>query len=94
MVVAQLVERSLPSSEVRSLNPVIGKIHNEHVNCIENTKIKEKRGRAMAHFLVLQIVVCKICSLLVRYSQNENYPRVATSVTRKNRQMSIKVAQQ
>ena len=46
MVVAQLVERSLPIPEVRGSNPVIGKkfILN---NCIEETKIKKKRpGRA------------------------------------------------
>ena len=30
MVVAQLVERLLPTQEVRSLNPVIGKIYIEH----------------------------------------------------------------
>ena len=45
MVVAQLVERSLPTPEVRSLNPVIGKFYIEHlltINCIENTKNKHK----------------------------------------------------
>ena len=47
VVVAQLVERSLPIPDVRSLNPVIGK----HLywtlftfNCIEKTKIKEKEA--------------------------------------------------
>ena len=43
---AQLVEGLLPISEVRSLNPVIGKIYIEHlftVNYIEKTKIKKKR---------------------------------------------------
>ena len=54
MVVAQLVERSLPIQEVRGSNPHIGKnLYNEHlftVNCIEKTKIKKKRP-VMAHFL-------------------------------------------
>ena len=48
VVVAQLVERSLPIPKVHGLNPVISKIYIEHlftVNCIEKTKIKEKRGR-------------------------------------------------
>ena len=43
---AHLVERSLVIPEVRSLNPVIGKIYIEHlftVNYIEKTKIKKKR---------------------------------------------------
>ena len=55
VVVAQLVERLLPIPEVRSSNPVIGKIYIEHfvylftINSIEKTKINKKRpGRA--HF--------------------------------------------
>ena len=46
MVVAQLVERSLPNLEFHSSNPVIGKIFIEHitVNCIEKTKIKKKEA--------------------------------------------------
>ena len=46
MVVAQLVERSLPLQEVCSSNPVIGKKYIEHlitVNCVEKTKMKKKR---------------------------------------------------
>ena len=49
VVVAQLVERSLPTTEVRGLNPVIGKLLYQTlnclptVNCIEKTKIKKKR---------------------------------------------------
>ena len=47
MVVAQLVERSLPTPEIRGLNPDIGKILS--TNCtIEKTKIKKKR-LGMAH---------------------------------------------
>ena len=54
VVVAQLVERSLPIPEVRRSNPVIGKnfLYWTVVYCqlcIEKTKIKEKRPR-MAHF--------------------------------------------
>ena len=54
VVVAQLVERSLPIPEVRGSNPVIGKnlfIYWTFVFCqlcIENTKIKKKRP-GMAH---------------------------------------------
>ena len=46
VVVAQLVERSLPITEVRSSNPAIGKNYIEHlftVDCFEKTKIKKKR---------------------------------------------------
>ena len=48
---AQLVERLLPIPEVRGSNPVIGKnlYRTFTVNCIEKTKIKEKRAE-MAHF--------------------------------------------
>ena len=51
LVVAQLVERSLPIPEARGLNPVIGKklYWTFTVNCIEKTKIKKKRP-GMAHF--------------------------------------------
>ena len=56
MVVAQLIERSLPTSEVRGSNPVIVKLLYRTfnclpaVNCIEKTKIEKKRP-GMAHFL-------------------------------------------
>ena len=55
VVVAQLVERSLPIPEVRGSNPVIGKnyLYIEHlftVNCVlKRRKIKKKRP-GMAHF--------------------------------------------
>ena len=43
VVVAQLVEGSLPIPEVHSLNPVIGKIYTEHLLLtVEETKIKKK----------------------------------------------------
>ena len=54
MVVAQLVERSLPIPEVRGSNPVIGKIYIEHlftVNSFEKTKIK-KKSPGIAHFKI------------------------------------------
>ena len=53
VVVAQLVEWSLPIPEVRSLNPVISKklfILNICLLCIEKTKIKKKRP-GMGHIL-------------------------------------------
>ena len=52
VVVAQLVEQSLPIIEVRGSNPVIGKklYWIFTVNCIEKTKMKKKRP-GMAHFL-------------------------------------------
>ena len=49
VVVTQLVKQSLPTSEVRGSNPVIGKLLYRAfnclptVNCIEKTKIKKKR---------------------------------------------------
>ena len=43
IVVALLVERSLPTPEVRSSNPVIGKLYIT-VNCFEKTKIKKLAG--------------------------------------------------
>ena len=40
VVVAQLVEQSLPTPKVHGSNPVIGKIlYLHYVNCIEKTKI-------------------------------------------------------
>ena len=47
VVVAQLVERSLPILEVRGSNPVIGK-KLFTLNCIEMLKTKKKRP-GMAH---------------------------------------------
>ena len=52
MVVAQLVEWSLPIPEIRGSNPDIDKIYIEHlftVSCAEKTKIKKKKT-GMAHF--------------------------------------------
>ena len=48
VVVAQLVERSLPTPDVRGSNPLIGNLLQWTfifftVNCIEKTKIKKKR---------------------------------------------------
>ena len=52
VVVAQLVERSLPIPEVRGSNPFISNNLNLTftVNCIEKRKIRKKRP-GMAHFL-------------------------------------------
>ena len=41
MVATQLVERSLPTSEVRGSNPVIGKIFNE--SCLLSTELKDQK---------------------------------------------------
>ena len=53
MVVAQLIELSLPTPEIHGSSPVKGKtFYIEHlytINCIEKTKIKKKR-LGMAHF--------------------------------------------
>ena len=49
VVVVQLVERSLPTPEVRGSNPVIGKFICT-INCIEKTKIKKKEA-GKAQFL-------------------------------------------
>ena len=54
---AQLVEQSLPTPEVHSSNPVIGKIYIEHwltVNCIEKAKINKKRS-VMAQFFFTKV---------------------------------------
>ena len=46
VVVAQLVERLLPTPQVCGSNPVIGEnfIHLITINCIEKTKEKEKEA--------------------------------------------------
>ena len=51
VVVAQLVEQSLQTTEVRGSNPVISKLLHItlYINCKEKMKIKKKRG-GMAHF--------------------------------------------
>ena len=51
MVVAQLVEQSLPIPEVHDSNPVIGKklYRTFTVSFVEKSKIKKKRP-GMAHF--------------------------------------------
>ena len=55
VVVAQLVERLLPTSEVHGSNPVIG--NNFYwmltVNCIEKTKRKRGRERPIKKVLLL-----------------------------------------
>ena len=66
VVVVQLVERSLPTPEVRGSNPVIGKIYIEQlltVNCVlvEKTKIKQKRGREWPIFKNTGIATPESC---------------------------------
>ena len=58
MVVAQLIERSLPIPDIPSSNPLIGKIlyWTFTVNCIEKMRLKKKRPR-MAHFYLKKFAV-------------------------------------
>ena len=49
VVVAHLVERLLPTQEICSSNPVIGKFYLLWI-CIEKSKIMEK-GAGMAHYI-------------------------------------------
>ena len=56
LVVAQLVERTLPTPEVGGSNPIVGKIYTEQlltINCIEKMKMKKKRSRVV-HFYYKQ----------------------------------------
>ena len=47
VVVAQLVERSLPIQEVRGSIPVIGKIYIEHLfTCLLSTVLKRRKKEA------------------------------------------------
>ena len=43
VVVAQVVERSLPTPQIRGLSPNIGKVLSTNCNEIETTKIKTER---------------------------------------------------
>ena len=57
VVVAQLVEQSLPTPKIRGSNPVIGKIVSTKYspNCIiEKTKIEKKRI-GMAHLFYMNL---------------------------------------
>ena len=54
VVVAQLVERSPLTPEIRDSTPVIGKLYTEHfftVNCVEKAKMKKKTPRIGHIFL-------------------------------------------
>ena len=69
---AQLVEWSLPITEVRSSYPVIGKIYIEHFllvyyKCIEKTQINKKQPR-MAHFFN---IVARVLMNLTRLTRNQ-----------------------
>ena len=69
MVLAQLVEQSLPIPEACGLNPVIDKIYIEHmftINSIEKTKINKNRLR-MAHFLKKNVFAVKWLVSHVRF---------------------------
>ena len=45
MVVAQLVERLLPTPYVRGSNPVIIKLYITYILCVKKTKIKKTEAR-------------------------------------------------
>ena len=53
VVVIQLVDRSLPTLEVRGSNPVLGKLFITYIS----TKINKKRP-GMAHFLKKNDYIC------------------------------------
>ena len=80
VVVAQLVERSLPIPEVRGSNPVIGKIYWTFVYCqlcIEKTKNKEKRGRKWPIFKKNDFLQADV--KLYIYNNTLNWPLVLNS---------------
>ena len=84
VVVAQLVERLLPTQEVRGSNPVIGKnlfIYLFSVNCVLKRRKKEKRGREWPIFLKKESFIShvslyvNICPRQITSSQTHLYTR-------------------
>ena len=65
VVVVQLVERSLPTSEVHISNPIIAKLLCT-VNCNEKTKLKKQRP-GMAHFSKNGTRVCWLKLVFVSF---------------------------
>ena len=59
VVVAQLVEWTLTTPEIRGLNPVIVKFYLPIFNFVERTKIKKKRPR-MVHLLKIAIWIVTV----------------------------------
>ena len=63
VVVAQLVERSLPTPEVRESNPVIGKLY---IECLLPTVLRRqklrKRGWALPVIKLLQVICFTDCA--------------------------------
>ena len=58
LIVAELVERQLPTPEIHSLNPIIGKILSTNLSnkaIIEKTKVKKKRPGMAYLFKVFQL---------------------------------------
>ena len=101
VVVAQLVERLLPISDVRGLNPVIGKtlfIYWTFVYCqlcIEKTKIKKKEAGNGPLKKSLKIVAKESVSYVKKLgnARANTHPSRHSVWPEENRQISIKVAQ-
>ena len=67
MVVAQLVERSLPTPEVRGSKPVIDEfVYLSTINCIVKTKIKKKEAENGVFKTYIPIETYYIYGLLTR----------------------------
>ena len=85
VVVAQLVERSLPTPEIRSSNPVIVKIlYVPTIKCIEKKKIKEKWPRMSQLFFLKMIKIFFIFGVKISLSlwrKKERRRRMAISET-------------
>ena len=80
---AQLVERSFPTPEIRSSNPIIGKILSSKVSTIciiEKTKIKKKRT-GMAHYekVIDQFCFERLSSIEVRNESVDNTTKSSAS---------------
>ena len=67
VVVAQLVERSLPTPEVRGSKPVIGKFYMEHLLSTATKRRKEKKKRPRKSHLKNQIAVLQNFAKSVRF---------------------------
>ena len=81
---ADLVEWSLPIPEFRSSNPVIGKIHIEHLfTCLLSIVLKiNKKRPGMTHFLTFEDITSLIRKILhQRQTEKSTDPetRCATS---------------
>ena len=83
VVVAQLVEQSLPIPEVRGSNPVIGKKYIEHLlsTVIKNTKIKKIEGGNGSFFKKAILIPRFGLTIAVSKDKNVFFPNVNVSQT-------------